>query len=203
MSILWRTADNRFQLNIDKCKEIRISFSKNNADLPPLFINGQELEVVQNAKLLGVTITDNLSWNLHINETITKASKRLYFLRQLKGARVSTSDLVRFYTCCIRSVCDYAVPVFHSSLPNYLINDLERVQKRALSIVCPHLSYNESLAFLDGEEHKLHHLLPPRHTPKYNFRQSRVFDLSYKTNRTKNSFINFQCNLINNNKNVY
>ena len=33
----------------------------------------------------------------------------------------------------------------------------------------------------------------------------RVFDLSYKTNGTKNSFINFQCTLINinNNKNVY
>ena len=43
---------------------------------------------------------------------------------------------------------------------------------------------------LDDKEHKLHHLLPPRHTPKYNFRQSRMFDLSYKTNRTKNSFIN-------------
>ena len=56
---------------------------------------------------------------------------------------------------------------------------------------------------LDDEEHKIHHLFPPRHTPKYNFRQSRVFDLSCKTNRTKNSFINFQCNLINNNKNVY
>ena len=95
------SADNRFQLNIDRCKEIRISFSKNNADLPPLFINGQELEVVQNTKLLGVTITDNLSWNLHINETIKKASKRLYFLRQLKRARVSTSDSVRFYTCFI------------------------------------------------------------------------------------------------------
>ena len=121
--------DNRFQLNIDKCKEIRISFSKNNADLPPLFINGQELEVVQNAKLLGVTITNNLSWNLRINETIKRASIRLYFLRQLKRARVPTSDLVRFYTCCLRSVCDYDVPVFHSSLPNYLINDLERVQK--------------------------------------------------------------------------
>ena len=112
------SGDNRFQLNIDKCKGIRISFSKNNADLPPLFINGQELEVVQNAKLLGVTITDNLSWNLNINENIKKASKRLYCLRQLKCARVSTSDLVRFYTCCIRSVCDYAVPVFHSSLRN-------------------------------------------------------------------------------------
>ena len=177
------TVDNRFQLNIDKCKKIRISFSKNNADLPPLFINGRDLEVVQNAKQLGVTITNNLSWNLHINETIKKASKGLYFLRQLKRARVPTSDFVRFYTCCIRSICDYAVPFFHSCLSNYLINDLKRVQKRALSIICSHLSYSESLAFLDmdslfdhrsflcsslfnkildDKEHKLHHLLPPR-----------------------------------------
>ena len=77
------TVDNRFQLNIDKCREIHISFSKNNADLPPLFINSQELEEIQYVKLLGVTITNNLSWNLHINETTKKASKRLYVLRQL------------------------------------------------------------------------------------------------------------------------
>ena len=98
------TVDNRSQLNIDKCEEIRISSSKNNADLPTSFINGRELEVVQNAKLLGVTITNNLSWNLHINETMRKASKGLYFLRQLKRARVPTSDLVRFYTCCITEI---------------------------------------------------------------------------------------------------
>ena len=29
-----------------------------------------------------------------------------------------------------------------------------------------------------------------------------MFDLSYKTDHTKNSFINFQCNLINNDKNA-
>ena len=119
--------------------------------------NGQEREVVQNARLLGVTITNNLSWILHINETIKKTSKGLYLLRQLKRTRVSTSDLVRFYISCIRSVCDYAVPVFHSSLPNYLINDLEQVQIRALSIICPHLSYNESLAFLDMDSLFDHH----------------------------------------------
>ena len=87
------TIDNRFQLNINKGKEIRISFSKNNADLPPLFINGQELEVVQNARLRGVTITNNISWNLHNNETIKKAPKQLYFLRKLKFAWPATSDL--------------------------------------------------------------------------------------------------------------
>ena len=30
---------------------------------------------------------------------------------------------------------------------------------------------------LDDKEHKLHHSLPPRHSPNYNFRQSRMFDL--------------------------
>ena len=56
-----------------------------------------------------------------------------------------------------RSICDYAVPVFNSSLPNYLINDFERVQKRALSIICPRLSYNESLAFLAMDSIFDHH----------------------------------------------
>ena len=120
---------NRFQLNTDKCKELRISFAKNKPDLPPLMVCGNTLEVVDSAKLLGVTITSNLTWNLHVAEVIKKASKRLYFLLQLKRAHVPKSDLVTFYTSCVRSVCDYAVQVFHSSLPLYLINDLERVQK--------------------------------------------------------------------------
>ena len=70
---------------------------------------------------------------------VKKASKRLYFRRQLKRAQVEKADLLRFYTSCVRSVCDYAIPVFHASLPQYLIDDLERVQKRALSIKCSHL----------------------------------------------------------------
>ena len=120
---------------------------------------------------------------------------------------------MRFYTSCIRHPSVICCTVFHSSLPNYPINDLERVPKRALSIICSHLRYSESNAILDRDslfdhhsllccsllskildhkEHELHHLLLRRHTPKYNFRQSRVFDLSYKTNRTKT--VNFQCN---------
>ena len=57
----------------------------------------------------------------------------------------------------IRFVCDYAIPVFHASLPQFLINDLEGVQKRALSIICPTLSYDNALASLDLELLKVHH----------------------------------------------
>ena len=83
------SSDNRVKLNTDKCKELRISFGKNQPEFQLILVNGQELEVVQSAKLLGVTVTSNLSWNEHItNHTslVRKASKRLYFVEQLKGA---------------------------------------------------------------------------------------------------------------------
>lgn len=61
----------------------------NKVDLPPVVVDGhQNLEVVDHAKLLGVTITINLSRNMHVSEMVEKASKRLYFLRQLKRAYV-------------------------------------------------------------------------------------------------------------------
>ena len=82
---------NRCQLNTDKCKELRISFAKNKPDLPPLMACGNVLEVVDSAKLLGVTITSNSTWNLHVAEVIKKISKRLYFLLQLKRAHVPKS----------------------------------------------------------------------------------------------------------------
>jgi len=132
-----RSRVNKFQLNSDKCKELRTSFAKNKVALPPVVAVGHNLEVVDHAKLLGVTITSNLSWNMHVPEIVKIASKQLYFLRQLKRAQVEKADLLRFYTSCIRSVCDYAIPVFHASLPQYLIDDLERMQRRALSIICP------------------------------------------------------------------
>ena len=97
---------NKFQLNSDKCKELRISFVKNKVDLPLVVVDGRILKVVDHAKLLGVTITSNLSWNIHVSEIVKKASKRLYFLRQLNCTQVEKADLLRFYTSCIRSVCN-------------------------------------------------------------------------------------------------
>ena len=82
------SSDNRVKLNSDKNKELRISFARTQQEFQPIFVNGQELEVVQSAKLLGMTVTSNLSWNEHINAIVKKASKRLYFLVQLKRAKL-------------------------------------------------------------------------------------------------------------------
>ena len=89
------------------------------------------------AKLLGLTISSNLTWNEHISEVIKKASKRLYFLVLLKRSRVPRHDMSTFYTVCIRSVLTYAAPAFFYALPKYLKDELVGVEKRAMSIICP------------------------------------------------------------------
>ena len=118
-----------FQLNEAKCKELRIGFSNNNHDFEPLVLNGKPLALVTSAKLLGMIISHDLKWNMHTSELSRKCSSLFYFLRQLKTSGVAPSELVLFYVTCIRPVLEYASLVLHRSLPNYISEDLERIQK--------------------------------------------------------------------------
>lgn len=90
------SSKNRVQLNNDKCKELRITFSKQKQEFPTIIVNGKGVETVKSAKLFWVTISDDLSWNEHVSEAINKASKRLYVLVQPKRARLPTSELALF-----------------------------------------------------------------------------------------------------------
>ena len=187
-----------FQLNEAKCKELRIGFSNNNYDFEPLVLNGKPLELVASAKLLGMIISHDLKWNMHTSELSRKCSSRLYFLRQLKRSGVALSELVLFYVTCIRPVLEYASPVFHRSLTNYISEDLELIQRRALRIIYPDLSYRvalETAGLLKLHErrekistdlfdeivcdptHRLHSLLPQRKNCKYALRHNRDFTL--------------------------
>lgn len=76
--------ENRLQLNADKYKELRISFAKEQRVFDPVIIEGKEVELVTSTKLLGLTIANDLTWNDHVTEITNKASKRLYFLTQLR-----------------------------------------------------------------------------------------------------------------------
>ena len=51
-----------------------------------------------------------------------------------------------FHLICISSVTEYACPVYHYSLPQYLSFDLEGCQIRALRMIYPDCSYDEALS---------------------------------------------------------
>ena len=82
-----------------------------------------------------IIISNYLKWNHHVDSVVRKAAKRIYFLRQLRRAKVPITDMLWFYCTCIRSVVEYASPVFHYALPNLLSDDLERIQRRAFRII--------------------------------------------------------------------
>ena len=69
------------KLNSKKCKEMIINFMQYSPLPPdPLTVGGYVIERVVTNKLLGVYISDDLSWNIHIEHIVKKANKRLYAL---------------------------------------------------------------------------------------------------------------------------
>lgn len=119
-----------------------------------------------------------------------------------------------FCTKCALNILKYPCQVYLNSLPNYLSNDLERLQKRALSIIYPEPSCAEALneaglqplsergqvitsKFLEriatDKNHKLHPLLSEEKAFNYNRRPNSKSALpKCKTKRCQSTFIN--CN---------
>ena len=140
-------------LSVPKTKEMIVYFGRhyNNSDIPYLFINGNQIERVTVFKLLGIVFSSDLSWQHHVDYIIKKASKRYFVIYNLNRARISPNDIITVYCALIRSILEYACPVWHSGLTSTQSNDIERVQKRCLRIVYPELSYRDAL-FVSGLE---------------------------------------------------
>ena len=111
-----------------------------------MIVDNNTVEKVHVFKLLGVNIDDKLKWNSHINSICSKASARLYFLKQLKRSGVSADDLVHFYITVIRSVLEYACPAWHTSLTVDCANQIESIQKRAVNIIYSNCNYRDVCA---------------------------------------------------------
>ena len=115
--------------------------------VPRLIIDGNEIDNVQYAKLLGpgVTISSDLTWNKHVENIVAKAGKRVYMLYQLKRAGIGQHDLVIIYDSVIRPVLEYACPVWHTNPNKHLTDSIETVQTRALKFIYPGNEYADIL----------------------------------------------------------
>ena len=133
------------RLKPKKCKVMDINFLQYQPGPPaPITIKSCPVHEVQTYKLLGVHVSHDLSWNTHVEHIVTKACKRLYALRLLRKSGVACADLVSIYCALVRSVLEYAAPVW-AALPLYLDNLIESVQRKALRIMFPAVDYNSAL----------------------------------------------------------
>ena len=122
---------------------------------------------------------NDLTWNVHVTAITKKASKRLYFLTQLKRAGVPKQDLAMFYVSCVRcySLCSTC---FLQRSPQVLKeragsargksninNNIRKVQLGNRGGVTPILDHHYGLCsklfdnIVIDPNHKLKALLPP------------------------------------------
>ena len=139
-----------------------------------------------------------------------KSKEATVFFDSTKTSQGCTDELVLFYyTTCIRPILEYACPVFHDSLPQYLSHDVEMIQKRALRIIHPRIPYSDALSLtglkllskrrdnlkskhfqgiIMDENHKLHEFIPPRNTRVTDLRIKHKLNINFCANRFKSSF---------------
>ena len=111
--------------------------------LPSTFYNGIELESAPSAKYLGVTISENLSWSTHINNTSKKANQKFGFIK--RNIRVQNKDLnFTAYKTVVGPQLEYTSTVWspHTATD---INKLEPAQRRAARWVTRDYRYTSSV----------------------------------------------------------
>ena len=129
-------------INTSKTQEMVVYFCKQLCvdDTPLICINGRHIKRVVSFKLLGVVISLDVTWEAHVSYILSKTSRRIYCILNLRKADVPTHDIVYIYCSVIRSVLEYACFVWHPGLTSKLSKDIERVQKRCLRIIFPQFS---------------------------------------------------------------
>ena len=76
---------------------------------------------------------------------IKKASKHLHIIRVLQRCGLTPSDLLTVYFLLVQSILEYVCTIWHTTLPLYLSDNIEKVQRMAFRIVYPDVGYTDAL----------------------------------------------------------
>ena len=139
---------NEIKLNFKKNKLMLFNTGKNLDFMPSIEIDHNEIELVEEMRILGLIIRSDLKWTSNTEQITIKAFKRLWVLRRLKALGASQSRLLDVYCKQVRSVMELAVPAWHPGLTVSDALDIERVQKASLQIILG-TSYTGYAAALD------------------------------------------------------
>ena len=117
-----------------KTEALYISKKKKNINKPTLNLSNTAIKEVEAHKHLGVTLTNDLSWNKHISDLAVSANRILDVFNTFKY-KLDRRSLERLYFTYVRPKLEYASIVW-DNIPKYLIDLLEDVQVRAARIIC-------------------------------------------------------------------
>ena len=135
--------ENRLKINSDKSKVMLVG---SKAQLKSLnvdeFISNYEgvpLELVENAKYLGMTINSDISWDFHVQRLCQNMSYHLSLLRRIR--RIFPRDLLlQVYKSYVQPRLDYGITLYGCSTQKN-INLIQRVQNHAARLITGNFDY--------------------------------------------------------------
>ena len=139
------SVNNHMLVNSDKRKELLMDYSRKPSSVPNIIILGKDIERVHITKLLGVTITSDVTWGEHVDTVHSKAAQQLYFLTLLRCAGMPPQSMLRVFTAVVRPLTEYVCLAWDTALMEQQSDELESIQQWALKIILPELSYKEVL----------------------------------------------------------
>ena len=122
----------KVKFNASKTKDIIFSNKMLN-NSPPLIFDNCYIDRVNLHKHLGIYLSSSLDWSKQIDEVCLKANRKLSVLRSVKLLSRQTLDVL--YKLTVRSVIDYALPVYCNTLTQSQLARLENLQYRAAKLV--------------------------------------------------------------------
>ena len=95
--VAWRGNVHLF-FNVTKSKEMVGDFRRTGTMLNTISILGEEIEVVEGCRYLGVHLDNRLDWKCNIGVNYRKGQSRLYFLRKFIGTSMCAARCCRSST---------------------------------------------------------------------------------------------------------
>ena len=129
------TDEHQMKLNVEKSKFMVVNFTEKYQFNTRLLLDQSLLSQVNETRLLGVVIRDDLTWQSNTDCIVKQAYKRMILLHRLFQFNLPTEDMIEIYTLYIRSILESSAVVWHSSITKEEVIELERVHKVALRII--------------------------------------------------------------------
>ena len=129
------TSTNKMGVIKKKSLAMIFNFTRNYQCTTKLAHNNDSVEIIDETKLLGTIITDDLKWHRNTESIVKRANARMRILHKISEFSAPVEDMVTIYVSYIRSLLEQSCTVWHSGLTVENCQDLERVQKSALRLI--------------------------------------------------------------------
>ena len=106
----------QMKLNLSKSCGMIFNFTNNFQFTSRILIEDQPLKLVNETKLLGLILRDDLKWSSNTDYLIKRANARMEILRRLANFSAPVKDMVQIYIIYIRSILEQSCVIWHSSL---------------------------------------------------------------------------------------